>query len=69
MKNRILFSIFLTVFSFVFTVSAMQEKYSKHTVVKGETINSIAQKYKVTPYDIYSLNPDSQNGINKTLFN
>jgi LysM repeat protein len=63
MKNRILFSIFLTVFSFVLTVSAKQEKYSKHTVVKGETINSIAQKYKVTPYDIYKLNPDSQNGI------
>ena len=63
MKNRILFSIFLTVFSFVFTVAAKQEKYNKHTVVKGETINSIAQKYKVTPYDIYKLNPDSQNGI------
>ena len=63
MKNRILFSIFLTVFSFVFTVAAKQEKYSKHTVVKGETIISIAQKYKVTPYDIYKLNPDSQNGI------
>ncbi|MCF6133038.1 PBP1 and LysM peptidoglycan-binding domain-containing protein [Flavobacterium wongokense] len=63
MKNRILFSIFLTVFSFVFTVSAKQEKYIKHTVVKGETINIIAQKYKVTPYDIYKINPDSQNGI------
>ena len=63
MKNRILFSIFLTLFSFVFTVSAKQEKYTKHTVAKGETINMIAQKYKVTPYDIYSLNPDSQNGI------
>ncbi|WP_309613078.1 LysM peptidoglycan-binding domain-containing protein [Flavobacterium sp.] len=63
MKNRILFSIFLTIFSFVFTVSAKQEKYTKHTVAKGETINMIAQKYKVTPYDIYSLNPDSQNGI------
>ena len=63
MKNRILFSVFLTVFSFVFTVSAKQEKYSKHTVVKGETINIIAQKYKITPYDIYKLNPDSQNGI------
>ncbi|MGV3697150.1 LysM peptidoglycan-binding domain-containing protein [Flavobacterium sp.] len=63
MKKRILFSIFLTVFSFVFTVSAKQEKYIKHTVVKGETINMIAQKYKVTPYDIYKLNPDSQNGI------
>ncbi|WP_396156880.1 LysM peptidoglycan-binding domain-containing protein [Flavobacterium sp.] len=63
MKNRILFSIFLTVFSFVFTVAAKQEKYTKHTVVKGETINIIAQKYKITPYDIYKLNPDSQNGI------
>ncbi len=63
MKNRILFSISLTLFSFVFTVSAKQEKYTKHTVVKGETINMIAQRYKVTPYDIYSLNPDSQNGI------
>jgi LysM repeat protein len=63
MKNRILFTICLTVFSFVFTVSAKQEKYIKHTVIKGETINNIAQKYKVTPYDIYKLNPDSQNGI------
>jgi LysM repeat protein/ABC-type branched-subunit amino acid transport system substrate-binding protein len=44
-------------------VSAKQEKYTKHIVAKGETINMIAQKYKVTPYDIYSLNPDSQNGI------
>ena len=63
MKNRVLFSIFITIFCFVFTVSAKQEKYTKHTVAKGETINMIAQKYKVTPYDIYSLNPDSQNGI------
>jgi len=63
MKNRILFSILITVFSFVYTVSAKQEKYIKHTVTKGETINSIAQKYKVTPFDIYKLNPDSQNGI------
>jgi LysM repeat protein/ABC-type branched-subunit amino acid transport system substrate-binding protein len=63
MKNRILFSILLTVFSFVFSVSAKQEKYIKHTVVKGETITIIAQKYKITPYDIYKLNPDSQNGI------
>jgi LysM repeat protein/ABC-type branched-subunit amino acid transport system substrate-binding protein len=63
MKNRILFSILLTVFSFILTVSAKQEKYIKHTVIKGETVNIIAQKYKVTPFDIYKLNPDSQNGI------
>ena len=67
MKNRILFSMFLTIFSFVFTVSAKQEKYTKHTVVKGETINIIAQKHKITPYEIYKLNPDSQNGIQQDI--
>jgi LysM repeat protein len=38
---------------------------TKHTVSKGETITQIAQKYKVTPYDIYGLNPDSQGGIHE----
>jgi LysM repeat protein len=47
----------------VFSVSAFSQTYIKHTVVKGETLNQIAQKYKVTPYDIIKLNPDSQNGI------
>lgn len=63
MKKRILFSIFFTVFCFMFSAFAKQEKFVKHTVTKGETISMIAQKYKVTPYDIYKLNPDSQNGI------
>lgn len=40
-----------------------QDKYKKHQVAKGETVTDIAKKYKVTPYDIYKLNPDSQNGI------
>ena len=40
-----------------------QGKYKKHQVAKGETVIDIAKKYKVTPYDIYRLNPDSQNGI------
>jgi LysM repeat protein len=42
---------------------AKQEMYIKHTVSQGETITQIAQKYKVTPFDIYKLNPDAQNGI------
>lgn len=63
MKKRILFSIYFTVFCFIFSGFAKQEKFVKHTVIKGETISMIAQKYKVTPYDIYKLNPDSQNGI------
>ena len=47
----------------VFTCSVFGQSYTKHTVAKGETVISIAQKYKVTPYDIYKLNPDSQNGL------
>ncbi len=62
MKYKIVFSL-LFVFSCAFNVSAKQDKYVKHTVVQGETITLIAQKYKVTPFDIYKLNPDSQNGI------
>lgn len=40
-----------------------QEKNSTHKVAKGETINQIAQKYNVTPFDIYQLNPDAQSGL------
>lgn len=52
--------VFLIVTNFLM---AQTSTYKKHTVVKGETITQIAQKYKVTPYDIYRLNPDAQNGI------
>jgi LysM repeat protein len=40
-----------------------QVKVVTHKVEKGETINQIAQKYHVTPYDIYKLNPDAQSGL------
>ncbi|MCO6175613.1 LysM peptidoglycan-binding domain-containing protein [Flavobacterium sp. NRK F10] len=42
---------------------ARQEPYVKHSIAKGETVYSIARKYKVTPYDIYQLNPDAKDGI------
>lgn len=63
MKRRILFSLLFTVLSVSVTTATKQEKYIKHTVAKGDTVNLIAQKYNVTPYDIFKLNPDSQNGI------
>jgi len=50
--------LFLLISSAIFA-----QDYTKHTVAKGETITQIAQRYKVTPYDIYKLNPDSQKGI------
>src|SRR5690606_14296659 len=62
MKNRIIFSL-LFVFGSAFSMMTRQDKYVKHTIAKGETITLIAQKYKVTPFDIYKLNPDSQIGI------
>ena len=40
-----------------------QDNYLRHTVKQGETVTNIAKQHSVTPYDIYSLNPDSKNGI------
>ena len=57
---------FITAFlvTLVFTFNGFsQEKNTTHKVAKGETITQIAQKYNVTPYDIYQLNPDAQNGL------
>jgi LysM repeat protein len=54
---------FLVPLLFCFTVLFGQ---AKHTVAKGETVIQIAQKYKVTPYDIYKLNPDAQAGIKES---
>lgn len=61
-KNGIIFY-FLTVFLVSFSLFAQDKNFTKHTVSKGETVKQIATKYKVTPYDIYKLNPDSQTGI------
>lgn len=44
-----------------------QEKYNRHTVLKGETISEIAQKYNVKPAAIYELNPDAANGIKSKM--
>ncbi len=44
-------------------VFAQGKNYIKHAVSKGETIRQIAQKYKISPYDIYKLNPDAQSGV------
>lgn len=56
-------SIFLIALLLQTAVWAQDNKYSRHTVAKGETITQIAQRYKVTPHDIYKLNPDSQRGV------
>ena len=56
------FAICVTVLWFNYSAIA-QVKTITHKVGKGETINEIAQKYNITPYDIYQLNPDAQAGL------
>lgn len=40
-----------------------QQNFIKHKVESGETVTKIAQKYQVTPANIFKLNPDAQNGL------
>lgn len=48
---------FILFFSFNSTYS---QNYSTHRVKEGETIESIAKRYYVTPQDIYDLNPEAK---------
>ncbi|PIF59744.1 LysM peptidoglycan-binding domain-containing protein [Flavobacterium sp. 2] len=57
------FSTLLFLVFFVTCSAFSQEKVVKYTVSNGETINQIAQKFKVTPFDIYELNPDARRGL------
>ena len=58
MINRVIY-----IFVFIISCSVFGQNYDKHKVEKGETITQIAQKYSVTPFDIYQLNPDAQSGL------
>ena len=48
---------------------AYSQDYKTHKVKEGETIESIAKEYLVTPFDIYALNPDAKTnfGVNTVL--
>ena len=57
------YSTLLSLVFFATSSAFSQEKVAKYTVSSGETVNQIAVKFKVTPYDIYQLNPDARNGV------
>ncbi len=50
-------------FVLVITTTVFGQNFEKHKVENWETITQIAQKYNVTPFDIYQLNPDAQRGL------
>lgn len=37
--------------------------FQEHTVVAGETLGTIVEKYQVSPYELYQLNPDAEDGL------
>ncbi|WP_100169635.1 amino acid ABC transporter substrate-binding protein [Croceivirga radicis] len=62
MVKKVIFSILSFGFFFLglLTLQA-QQKYTTHAVEKGETLYSIAKKYKVTPASILKQNPEIKN--------
>ena len=60
MKKQIVFFL-----AFIFSISAFAQQYKTHAVKEGETLESIAKEYKVTPFDILKLNPEAKNGVKK----
>ncbi len=50
----------LTVILIALSLNLSAQNYIEHKIEEGETIESIAKKYLVTPFDIYALNPDAK---------
>jgi LysM repeat protein len=57
MKKLVLIIVFLCSFS------VFAQDYKTHKVKGGETIESIAKMYLVTPFDIFALNPDAKSSL------
>ena len=51
---------FFTVLFLVFALSLSAQDFKTHKVEDGETIEDIAKRYLITPFDIYAVNPDAK---------
>ncbi|MBU2996586.1 LysM peptidoglycan-binding domain-containing protein [Cellulophaga baltica] len=56
MKKPIFKNYLTIVFVMLFSVTAFAQKFTTHSVKKGETLEGISQQYKVTPESIVALN-------------
>lgn len=61
MKNIVVTFLFL--FVVCSCASLGQQSYSSHKVQEGETISAIANKYNITVYELYRLNPEARKGL------
>ncbi|WP_224489292.1 LysM peptidoglycan-binding domain-containing protein [Robertkochia flava] len=54
----------LVILALVFiSISYAQQQFKTHAVKEGETIEQIARKYQVTPYNILKYNPEAKKGL------
>jgi LysM repeat protein len=58
--KKILLGFFLV---FWFSNFLFAQGFKEHTIVAGETLSSIVEKYQVSPYELYQLNPDIEDGL------
>lgn len=54
-------------FVFAFCTIALAQDFKTHKVLVGETVETIARQYLVTPFDILALNPDAKKGISTNM--
>ncbi len=54
-RIKLLITFFLLV---TFCMFSQDKKYEPYTVLEGETLASIANKFSITPYDLIKLNPE-----------
>ncbi|WP_411768268.1 LysM peptidoglycan-binding domain-containing protein [Winogradskyella sp. A3E31] len=50
----------VAIFILLFSFGLNAQEYRTHKVAPGETLQQIAKKYLVTPFDILALNPDAK---------
>lgn len=60
--NQFLKSIVICILFVLVGCKAVAQKFTTHAVKRGETIESIAKQYKVTPYNIFKLNKELKQG-------
>jgi len=62
--NRLIIFFLITLFSIT---AAISQQFKTHTVKEGETVESIAQFYKIKPRDILRLNPEIKGALKENM--
>lgn len=63
--NKLKLSILLFLIAIGNVFSQIEKKYVPYKALEGETIQTISQKFSITPYDLLKLNPDIKDGISE----